>query len=112
MWHLFINSDNLFEFAFVSKGRYIVGSKQGYERRAKALSALKSINFSKHLGAIYSGHNSPGKADNFFVDIQDDTKTEPVILRVYEIGAAGVLKDKPGKRYLPTRRMAGLGEHV
>lgn len=65
MWHLYKNSQGKWEVCFFLKGRYIVGSKQGYVRRKTALNAVvQSCN-------IVSG----------FAYIQDNTTN--IVLEVY-----------------------------
>lgn len=44
MWRLYLNSQRKFEFAFVERnGRYIAGSKQGYENKSDAVKQLRKI---------------------------------------------------------------------
>lgn len=88
MWHLFKNNDGKFEIAFISKGRYIVGSRQGYERKGSCLSALVQ------MGAP---------------DVQDDTITVnhfggsvPTVL-TYMDGKYGRASFMSGKEYTTSK---------
>lgn len=70
MWHIYCNKRGLFEFAYISKGRYIAGTRQGYERKKAALKALAKLGNTKEtrvtvqddteelkLSKVYSLHN-------------------------------------------------------
>jgi hypothetical protein len=92
MWHLFKNSDNKYEVAFIKKGKYIVGTRQGYEKKKAALKA-----------AMIAG----GCDDRYSLRlwIQDDTLG--IVLQVdtdsygreFKVKASN---EKPGKPFKPT----------
>lgn len=71
MWHIYRNKHKLFEFAFISKGRYIVGSKQGYVNHKSCVNAIMTIGAleyqddtkdeSKYLPTIFLYSKEPGE---------------------------------------------------
>jgi hypothetical protein len=73
MWHLYKNANGKFEFAFINKGRYIAGTKQGYERGSDAKRVLFTL-----LSSACS------TSDKFI--IQDDTGLKPVVIYLFKRG--------------------------
>lgn len=101
MFHLFKHSEGSlkgkYDFAFVSKGKYICGSNQGYGRKAAVLKAILSVvsNFSENYGAF----------------IQDDTFEKPTVNVYYKKnGKVCILSYstqkplKPSKPYIPNKK--------
>lgn len=86
MWHLFKNNQKLFEFAFISKGEYIAGTRQGYENRSDALSALNHL---ARKSIIYYGS----------ILVQDDTGKEPIVIALFPRERQVMTKNKPSKPY-------------
>jgi hypothetical protein len=91
MIHLFKNADGTFDCGTVSKGNLVWHtSPQGYERRAKAIAAIRSG--IKAFGSV---------SCNF----QDDTVSPSVI---YYLPYAGkiikIMKAKPSKPYIPSTK--------
>lgn len=93
MWHLFKNNEGLFEFAFISKGEYVAGTRQGYERRSKALSSLYTL--------INSAQNGRASRDGRWYTMQDDSGVKSVILSLGHKGKAIITKERAGKPYIP-----------
>lgn len=88
MWHLFkTRNKKQYDFAFISKGRYIAGSKQGYSRRIDAAKALY------HL--LITPVAIPGAK----FTVQDDTDEKPVIGQLASDGTVHLTGQKPGKPY-------------
>lgn len=88
MWHLFKNNQNQFEFAWINKGRYVCGTRQGYENRSDALYALFTLIAKHNLSAYKGGWN-----------IQDDTGKAPNVIRIFEKGRQVLTNIQPGKPY-------------
>lgn len=80
MWHIYRNSTGKFEFAFIKKGRYIAGTKQGYSSRVKATKSLYSL---------------AGK-----VRAQDDTREISVTGILNLFGYLNLDGQKPSKKYV------------
>jgi uncharacterized protein YegP (UPF0339 family) len=88
MWHLFRNKQKQFEFAFISKGRYIAGTKQGYENRSDALSALNFL------------VRKPMPGGSFYaILVQDNTGEKPVVIALYTQGKQVLTNNKPAAPY-------------
>lgn len=89
MWHIYRNPSNkkLFEVAFVSKGKYIVGTRQGYAKKASA------------CRAIVSAVNPTGS-----ILVQDDTGDRPVLKYIHHDGSLSLsVSTKAGKKYIPNK---------
>jgi uncharacterized protein YegP (UPF0339 family) len=69
MFHLFQHTSNKlkgkYDFAFISKGKYICGSNQGYENKEDAIKSVHSV--ATHKGGVYCW-------------VQDDTEVKSVIM--------------------------------
>jgi ribosomal protein L30E len=94
MIHLFKHSKGKlkgkFDIALIVRGKYIVGSNQGYEKRRQALKAMMSI-----------AHNIPSVGRLGSVKFQDDTIEIPV---VYVLNSGFIQYEqpiKPHKKYQP-----------
>lgn len=77
MWHIYKNKQNKFEFAFIRKGRYIAGTKQGYNRMSTAIESLVSCR------EVVAG----------YFEVQDDTGEKPVIVRITIIEGRIITED-------------------
>lgn len=90
MWHLFkhLNGEykNKYDVAFVKKGKYGAGSKQGYNKKKDAVTLLVS------MGAIF---------------YQDDTTAKPTVIQIFrkEIPIDAPFP-KPAKPYQPSTTKA------
>lgn len=86
MWHIYRSASDprLFEIAFI-KGRYIVGSKQGYARKKAACRAIAIV----------------GSSDKM-LKAQDDTGERPILVFVHHDGSTTPVKNGTvGKKYRP-----------
>jgi hypothetical protein len=90
MWHLFKNNQQLFEFAFINKGNYIAGTRQGYENRSGALKSLNTLVRKPSLGMYFAG-----------ILVQDDTGEKSQVIALYKDNKQVLTNNKPGKRYKP-----------
>lgn len=82
-----------FDIALVSKGRYIIGSNQGYERKSGAVGAARSLVKTIDTNGYYIGFN-----------FQDDTFDPPVVYAVF--GSRRPQKSPliPSKPYIPNKK--------
>lgn len=94
MWHIFKNKKGQFEVAFVTKGRYQVGSNQGYARKSGALAVLKSV-----LKAVQSV--TLGEMNTACLVWQDDTLETPKTYWVFKREKGCEANVKPVKKYIP-----------
>lgn len=86
MIHLFKNNAGKFEIAVVNNGKYIVGSRQGYNRKAGAIGAIASImnSFNGNRTCVF----------------QDDTfDTSKVFVLKYDKTIRELTNVKPKKKY-------------
>lgn len=88
MWHLFKNKKKQYEFAFISKGDYIAGTRQGYENRFDALKSLNYLVRKPVPSATFAG-----------ILVQDDTGLIPVIISLYPKERQVMTTNKPSKPY-------------
>lgn len=91
MWHLFKHTNGKFDFAFISKGKYIAGSQQGYENRSDA---LKSLNY------MVRKPMPAGKNYGSFL-VQDDTGTKAVVIALHPREHQVLTKVQPSEKYVP-----------
>lgn len=96
MWHIYFTTPGVFEFAFVHKGRYIAGSRQGYARKKTALKSLWSL-------ISISSHSAMVTLNNVQFKVQDDTMDEPLMATVDKDGVLHWTGQKPGKAYEPVK---------
>jgi hypothetical protein len=94
MWHIFQHTEGKlkgkFDFAFISKSRYISGSNpQGYSRKAGCIKSLRLMMKQMHSELI---------------EIQDDTKYPPVVFILSMKGALVKAGVKPDKPYIPNKK--------
>lgn len=93
MWHIFKNKQGKFEVAFVTKGRYQVGSNQGYTRKSGCKAVLKSV--LKSMQTV---------SDNSLL-FQDDSLPESKVFWIFKSGQVTFADNvKPVKKYLPQKR--------
>lgn len=97
MYHLFQHKSgklkNKYDFAFVSKGRFISGSNQGYENKT----ALLKIIFNQ--ATVNGSHH---------VHVQDETRVRPVVMYlVRNLPLKNIIISdsfkKPSKPYMPQK---------
>ena len=91
MWHLIKNNEtDLYEVAFVTKGRYIGGTQQGYENKKDALHAIVLM--------TETAHN--------YLFVQDDSIGVKLCLHVYNMGRSFTIKETDDslaeKPYIPS----------
>lgn len=92
MWHLYKNKQGNFEVALITKGRYQVGSKQGYSKKSGCKKALISV-----LKTMQTVSNNS-------LLFQDDTLSEPQVFWIFKTGRTELSEVKPGKKYVPRQR--------
>ena len=97
MWHIFKNSKGEFEVAFVTKGRYQVGSNQGYARKSGAIAVLKSV-----LKAVESVTRDEMK--QAVLVWQDDTLETPKTYGMFKYDRGCEADVKPVKKYVPQKK--------
>lgn len=97
MLHLFKHSDGKlkgkYDIAFVVKGRYIVGSNQGYNTKRDAY---------KPMLALCRGLPVVGALGS--CKFQDDTLDKPVVVILNLNGTTFHTSDKPSKKYIPNKK--------
>lgn len=83
MWHIHrhtAQSNKYFDIAFIKRGKYIVGSNQGYRKHSQCIKTLRMIDV-----GVY----------------QDDTKVKPVIVVIENGKPVTIDKSKTSKPYKP-----------
>mgnify|MGYP003528444520 FL=1 len=99
MWHIFKNSKGEFEVAFVTKGRYQVGSNQGYARKSGAIAVLKSV-----LKAVESVTREIEMKTACLL-WQDDTLEVPKTYWLFKYDRGCEADVKPVKKYVPQKKV-------
>lgn len=93
MWHIYKNKQGKFEVAFITKGRYQVGSKQGYSRKSGCKKVLISVLKSMQTVSTNS------------LLFQDNTLPDgPKVFWIFKTGKTELSEVKPGKKYVTRQR--------
>lgn len=99
MWHIYRNKQGKHEFAFIKRGKYIVGSKQGYERKKTLVKSLVSVIFDENVKTVNQFEDKPPKVVSVYCYVQDDTLG--IVLKLGNDGKHEPTNRKPVKAYNP-----------
>jgi len=98
MFHLFQHSNGKlkgkYDFAFVSKGKYICGSNQGYSRKKSAINAILSILKSVRVDGC----------DSYYLKVQDDTLPHSKVFSFWDDNVVIGSATAPSKKYIPNKK--------
>lgn len=86
--HIYKNTEGRFECCIIKHGKYITGTRQGYENKADAIQVIRIL--------------SEATLSDAAIPFQDNTKQQPVICVLEKNGSISTHENiKPGPRYIP-----------